>query len=582
MGNDEPEEKFKGKRIFIMIIFFFTCISQSMMVTGALNVCVSTIERLYKYKSFQVAAIDNTYNGFFNISSFFIGFLITGKKLKWISGGCMIISLGCLIFCIPVAFQKIQNISGDKIYLCRNSEISNNECRVSSKIYLFVMCLGYAVIGIGSAPIYTITVNYIQEISTEGESSVFNAIFFACSGIGPAIIFVMNSFVSKIPLLLKHDNDQILNPEDENWIGAYWLLYIIGACLNFLSFIFIFLFSILNKMPAKNQISLKEGLTVSNFISKSKLLILNKPYILLLISMFFDGMMDNAIGVFLAKYIEVQFQISTSKASLFAGIILVSGAITGLLTGGLVMKFKKIKTKKLTLYISIVSGLSSIALSFLLCRCEKDHIEGIVLNKDKMIFDSNTAKNCKCDIKTYFPVCVDDKKSYYSPCAIGCKNQIYIDKVLRFVNCTIPGLKDKNSIVVKDRCRRECNLFKIFLILGFVCLWIEFTIYVPQVALTIRLLSEDTQLCGLSIQQIVIRTAYIIGPMYQGYFFDLSCLLFSPHSECDKSSNCIDYNNNHLSLAIGLPAIILKGVATIILIFIYRNLKSDEHEAIQD
>ncbi|KAF1740756.1 hypothetical protein MXB_1715 [Myxobolus squamalis] len=80
-----------------------------------------------------------------------------------------------------------------------------------------------------------------------------------------------------------------------------------------------------------------------------------------------------------------------------------------------------------------------------------------------------------------------------------------------------------------------------------------------------RLLDDTSRLCGLAIQQIVLRTSYFLGPLILGPLIDRSCIIFSHLNECETSSNCINYDLDKLSFYIAISCVLCKLSATLFL-----------------
>ncbi|KAF0989361.1 hypothetical protein HZS_7561, partial [Henneguya salminicola] len=549
-------------------------IGQSMMVSGALNVSISTIEREFHYNSFQVAFIDTAYNISFAVCAIIIGYIITTKKMRWIGTGLLFISLGCLLFIIPVFIKKYETMGlADTSLLCKNVSTENIHeeiCHSGSKIYLVIMCLAYCLIGVGAAPLHTLAVSYINENNNRKDGGLYNGIYYAAAAFGPVITFVLYSLVIKIPIRNNQQNN-FLTPESENWIGAYWLLYIIGCVLTFCTSIPMCLFPSIIKTNFKirKQTVVPPKITFSRFLKITKTISRNTPYIFICIGMFFDGMMNNAFGVFMAKYIEAQFRIPSGKAALFAGAIMVLGATLGLFCGGLLIKKFNWSNKVLINRIVFLSLLGACCLAFLFLRCPNSDIHGVAYTENSVLnFTTTCAHDCNCATGTYFPVCADGEKTYYSPCAIGCQEQKGKKGELEFSNCICVDDIYKDRRIIQGACSTGCKNMIIFLLLGFVCLVVEFIIYIPQITFTIGISHEgDTGLTSLSLQQMLLRISYMLGPLLLSPLLDYSCVFFNPATNCAQTTNCINYDLKKLSYVIAIPSISCKLLATLFLFF---------------
>ncbi|KAF0990934.1 hypothetical protein HZS_2185, partial [Henneguya salminicola] len=519
-------------------------LGQSMMTSGALNASISTIEREFQLNSLLVASISTTYNVSFAICAIIIGYIITNRKMRWVGIGLLLISLGCLMFIIPVFIKNKDNMSlSDSSILCNNltKTIEEKEnCRSGSKTYLVLMSFSYCLIGAGAAPLHTLAVSYLNENKKGKDGGFYIGIYYATSSLGPAITFLLYSFLIKIPLRNKQKKD-FLTPESKDWIGAYWLLYVIGCLLTLCASIPIYLFPpiLTNDLKIRKLTIVPVKNPVSRFLKIKKTIARNHSYIFLCIGMFFDGMIKNAIGLFMAKYIESQFQISSGRASLFAGGILVSGATVGSFSGGLITKKINFSHKTLINCIVLLSLLGSCSFSFLFLRCPNSDIHGVAYNKNGVLnFSKSCAQECDCSIGTYFPVCAAGEKTYYSPCAIGCSEQDGMEGYLEFSNCVCVDDIYKNRKIIQGACATGCKSIIIFLLLGFFCVMIEFIIYIPEITFTIKISQEgDTEITSLSLQQMLLRVSYMLGPLILSPLLDYSCDLFNPAPNCAQTTN---------------------------------------------
>ncbi|KII61645.1 Solute carrier organic anion transporter family member 4A1 [Thelohanellus kitauei] len=568
----------------VLFLLSFSIVVQSMMVTGALNVCVSTIEKLYQYRSFHIAFIDMCYNIGFALSAFTLGYVVTKRKMKWIGLGMFLIFVGCIVFIIPTFIVKNYNVKGIKALLvCSNiSDDRPVECHYGTYGFLAIMCSGYMIIGIGAAPLHTIAINVMQENTSPTQGGLFNGIYYTFAALGPALMFVVYSFIIKIPFRIVKDAHDILSPRDEGWVGAYWIVYVMGGALALAISIPIYFFPV--NIKYRRSISENaERITIQRFWCITKRVATNKEFILVSMAMFFDGMMNNAIGVFLSKYTEAQFKISSDRAALFSGLIIVIGAAIGLFSGGLLIKIYNWNNRKLILTTALISSIGIFTLFFLFFRCSDNPINGVLPDQNSIKFEKTLAIQCNCNILEYYPVCVDERKSYYSPCSIGCRSQnIQDDGSYTFSNCSTEYVSTPEVIVKQGRCSIACKIIVIFMITAFISLVTEFIMYIPQITYTMRVLDDETRLCGLSLQQIFVRISYMIGPVYQGKFFDWSCTIFAPTVNCSNTSNCIDYDLKNLSFSFAIPAIAQKFLATMCLFlavyFSKKELRIKAHE----
>ncbi|KAF1743947.1 LOW QUALITY PROTEIN: hypothetical protein MXB_1630, partial [Myxobolus squamalis] len=449
---------------YAMVLLCLAIIGQSMMVTGALNVSISTIERAFRYNSFLVAFIDTSYNISFAICAFILGYTVISNKMKCIGVGTSMMSLGCLLFILPALINNFDGIkSTNASLLCEKNDLFfPTECKFGSKLYLALMCLAYCFIGVGAAPLHTLAVSFMDENVSHSKAGLFTGVYYACAAVGPAFSFVIYSFVVKLPIQLYQSADEILTPDSENWIGAYWLIYLIGFGILFLVSIPLVIFpNIINQQSTTPKIPKTPKIHKSAllFFEITKNVSQNTPFIFVCVGMFFDGMMNNALGVFFSKYIEAQFRVPSGKAALYGGVVLVLGAAIGLLSGGFIIKIFDWPQKKIVRLIALLSLIGAVSLGFLFLRCPNITLHGVEYNSNHVLnYSTSCSAQCHCNIKDYFPVCANGEKTYYSPCSIGCANQIKNGGEFSFTNCICIDDKYVNSTLTQGTCKSKCQL----------------------------------------------------------------------------------------------------------------------------
>ncbi|KAF0988897.1 hypothetical protein HZS_3105 [Henneguya salminicola] len=481
--------------------------------------------------------------------------------MKWIGMGMLSISIGCILFILPAILERNNsaNLAEPRV-LCEASGALDGSkvCVGGSKIYLTIMCMAYSIIGFGSAPLHTLAISYIAENTSCSRGGFYNGIFYSFSAVGSVFAFIIHFFAVQIPINSVH-NKSYLTPASENWVGAYWVVYLIGFGLSLLiSFPIMFFPSLSIKADFENKIvPIHKPFSLSTMWNVIKDAFQNIPFIFLTISMYFDGLVINGLTVFFPKYIETQFSIPSSRAALLSGSIFIVGSMLGLICGGAAIKYFKWSNKKLICRICLSCLIGSGFFLFLFFRCPTNLLYGVTQKPGKSLsYTTSCAATCKCDIKDYIPVCVDGKKTYYSPCSAGCVQQSGEKGALKFSQCSCGPEISENTQVNQGACSSKCRFIIPFFIFGFIAIILHFIIYTPEITYTIEASGKDSSLSYLSFQQTVLRLSYISGSLLIGGLTDLSCLIYSSSQGCNSSSNCINYNLRDLSYAIAIPSVV--------------------------
>lgn len=135
--------------------------------------------------------------------------------------------------------------------------------------------------------------------------------------------------------------------------------------------------------------------------------------------------------VFLPKYLETQFSLGKSQASVFTGSIAVPGACIGIFIGGCFLKRFQLKPKGAVQFV-LFSNLICLACYGLLffLGCDNLKMAGTTIpyynstthNMEPFQVNLTAACNfgCECHMQDVEPVCGNNGLTYFSPCHAGC------------------------------------------------------------------------------------------------------------------------------------------------------------------
>ncbi|KII65600.1 Solute carrier organic anion transporter family member 4A1 [Thelohanellus kitauei] len=218
-----------------LVILYLVSIVQGGLVTGGISVSISSIEKAFHLSNFYVVLIFTFYNIFVGIVSIPLTYIAKNHKQIYISIGMFLICIGGIIFIMPVLMKSNQELNVTiNSHLCIENKVHIQETEDPSQaLYLSLMYVSFALIGIGAAPIFTIAIKYIFETFPEEKTPVFTSIFNMCQMFGSMIVFIFSKFILKIHIFPWQQHDQKITPEQETWVGAYWLTYLIGSMVMF-------------------------------------------------------------------------------------------------------------------------------------------------------------------------------------------------------------------------------------------------------------------------------------------------------------------------------------------------------------
>lgn len=133
---------------------------------------------------------------------------------------------------------------------------------------------------------------------------------------------------------------------------------------------------------------------------------------------------------FMGRVMEVQFNTSSARGSIFTGPVTILGMSAGLLISGYVITNYKPPPRYLFFW-NVCIGLMSVCSSISYTQLGCDNNNSLLVNGSLLACNSN----CDCKGVTYSPVCdLDTQTTYFSPCHAGCT--IFNDIENIYSNCT--------------------------------------------------------------------------------------------------------------------------------------------------
>lgn len=134
--------------------------------------------------------------------------------------------------------------------------------------------------------------------------------------------------------------------------------------------------------------------------------------------------------VFLPKYLETQFSLGKSQASVFTGSIAVPGACIGIFLGGCFLKRFELKPKGAVQFVLISNIICLACYGFLFfLGCDNLKMAGTTIpyynsttHHGPFQVNLTAACNfgCECHMSEVEPVCGNNGLTYFSPCHAGC------------------------------------------------------------------------------------------------------------------------------------------------------------------
>ncbi|EFN65401.1 Solute carrier organic anion transporter family member 4A1 [Camponotus floridanus] len=571
---------------------------QGMVVNGFVNVVITTIERRFGLKSSESGLIAGGYD----IASFlllvpvsYLGGRTKASKPRYIGVGIVILGIGSLLFASPHYLagpyrggqqtenvcQSVTNTSSHSIS-CTDQSTVQAELEPYSGMYLTIFLVAQLLHGAGAAPFYTLGVTYLDENVSKKMSSVYLGIYYTMAIIGPALGYVIGGELLKIYTdFLTVDSTIIgLTPDNNVWIGAWWIGFLVAAVICFIIAIPVLAFPAAlpgSEELAKDKISeAHEKSTRSPTAETRKVfskirelpralteLLGNPAFFMLNLAGASEGLLIAGFAAFLPKLMENQFSVNASSAALLMGLVTVPAGGGGTFLGGyLIKRFNLSCSGILKFCLSTTAACIIFTLCFAL-NCPNIDFAGLtvpyqnITRKISLSLENVCNNGCGCSRLQFDPICGVDGITYYSPCHAGCYRETPINDVKIYTDCSCidsPAMNlttdDSGDIVryqaINTTCESTCSYLWLFIVLAFCNMFMTFLCTMPALSSTLRVVRDDQRSFALGIQWIKVRILGTIpAPMVFGALIDDTCILWN--ETCDGRGACLVYDNYYMS-----------------------------------
>ncbi|XP_032109713.1 solute carrier organic anion transporter family member 1C1 isoform X4 [Sapajus apella] len=537
------------------------------LAEGYLKSTITQIERRFDIPSSLVGVID----GSFEIGNLLVITFVSyfGAKLhrpKIIGAGCLIMGVGTLLIAMPQFFMEQykyeryspssnSTLSISPCLLESSSQLPasvmekskskiSNECEVdtSSSMWIYVF-LGNLLRGIGETPIQPLGIAYLDDFASEDNAAFYIGCVQTVAIIGPIFGFLLGSLCAKLYVDIGFVNlDHItITPKDPQWVGAWWLGYLIAGILSLLAAVpFWYLPKSLPRSRSRED---------SNSSEKSKFIVDDHTN-------YQTPQGENA------KIMELARDFLPSLKNLFGNPVYFLYLCTSTVQFNSLFGMVTYKPK----YIEQQYGQSS--------------------SKANFVIDCNS--RCKCSETKWEPMCGENGITYVSACLAGCQTSNRSGKNIIFYNCTCVGIaasKSGNSSGIVGRCQKDNGCPQMFLYFLVISVITSYTLSlggIPGYILLLRCIKPQLKSFALGIYTLAIRVlAGIPAPVYFGVLIDTSCLKWG-FKRCGSRGSCRLYDSNvfrHIYLGLTVILGTVSIFLSIAVIFILKKNYVSKHRS---
>ncbi|KAM4573942.1 solute carrier organic anion transporter family member 3A1 isoform 2-T2 [Odontesthes bonariensis] len=583
---------------------------------GAYLVSVlTTLERRFNLQSADVGVIASSFEiGNLALILFVSYFGAKAHRPRLIGCGGIIMALGALLSALPEFLTNPYEIgdtgrTNNGRDSCSNSSSGGADredflcANKANTNLMYLLLIGAQVLlGIGATPVQPLGVSYIDDHVKKKDSSLYIGILFSTLVFGPACGFILGSVCTKfyVDAIFIDASMLDITPDDPRWIGAWWAGFLLCGALLFCSAVVMFGFP--QSLPSSErdegteseQVMLPPSLTPdyetpkpSNGVVLShepansptccqqlrvipkvtKHLLSNPVFTCITLAACMEIAVVAGFAAFLGKYLEQQFNLTTSSANQLLGMTAIPCACLGIFMGGLLVKklnLSALGAIRMAMLVNLIS--TACYVSFLFLGCDTGPVAGVTVrygNETLRVGEKPEAQcisHCNCVTSSISPVCGSNHVTYLSACFAGCSRAGHSPKNL--TGCACVSAESEQATAVPGKCPTPgCQeAFLIFLCVICVCSLVGAMAQTPSVIVLIRSVSPELKSYALGVLFLLLRLlGFIPPPLIFGAGIDSTCLFWS--SDCGDRGACLLYDNvayRHLYVSL---AIILKGVA---------------------
>lgn len=568
------------------VLFFMCCIAflRSFSMNGIMMVVLASLERRYQLTGSESGTVVSMNDVASCLMMLPVSFMASNRnKPRFVASGISMVGFGNFVITLAhFLAPPYRSTAGEGDENCpRLNPAGGLSCTGDSvRHFRFVLMFGQFMAGIGSTPINTVAIAYLDENVPPHKSPAYVGIFNSMAVFGPSMGFMFGGVTLKYYVdILTDVHSAGISPKSGAWVGAWWIGFLLSSCLDITLGVFTAMFP--KHLPEYQELAEERkqgteqnpytlsgmqshefGLRLGDLPRAVARICKNPTFDLVCLATSFSQLYVTGITSVVTKFLQAQFAMTSSHAAFLIGPVALVGGAGGAIVGGILVTKMKLESAGI-LRLCMFNCLISFAGAFTFwVSCPDVDLAintGYIAGSDSSTsqYDLPCNSHCRCTEDVVQPVCSADNKLFLSPCYAGCQTSLRSGSAVGYgvcscVNGSMPvhGLQGGTPVqAVRARCKSDCHLLIVFLLGIFVCLTSIFLNVAPATALLIRVVKPRERSLALGVCALIQRLlGSIPAPVMFGAIVDSSCAAWK--KRCGEQGNCITFHNSRLALGI--------------------------------
>nr|XP_051709913.1 solute carrier organic anion transporter family member 6A1 isoform X3 [Oryctolagus cuniculus] len=475
--------------------------------------------------------------------------------------------------------------------------------------YVFLFILGQTVQGIAGMPLYILAVTFLYDSVDTHSSGIYLGFAEAAIIFGYACGHAMGAPLVKVAENSTSSRNNMGRGGNLKLWWNWWNSFLLASLIAWSTLIPLLCFprniagtakitaGKCKKTYSSDNLKDKEfGTSIKDLFAALWILMKNPVFILLCLSKASESLVLIGASEFLPRYLENQFILTPTVATIISGLILLPGGALGQLLGGVIVSKLEMSCKALMRFVMVTSAVSVVTLVVLIfIHCDSVKFAGINEDYDgtgQMVnLTAPCNKHCRCSTALYSSVCGRDNVEYFSPCFAGCRFSKYSqEKKQTYYNCSCihKGLTgpDQDGDIVDARlgkCDANCHKLPLFIALLLSSIIFSGFSGIPGTLCIFRVVPDKLCSLALGMSYTVLRIfGSIPGPLIFKMTVETSCT-FRDSEQCTRIGRCWMYDKTKMAyqfIGICVFCKLCTIFFTAVAFYVYKGIRKESTESL--